>query len=238
MNLVGKKGEKLRSERCSHAVGSSRRTQRRDGRKSAIAGICFSWEEQRNLVGIPAWVGSMSIGWTQKPGQGHSSCDCSCQVICIPEKQSHRAWPNPNFPEVTFLHPWYQVMEHFMCKPENYYYRITFFFLNKGCVLWLVLGSGHRGSLAKIWLKSQLPREENKEADHPTALPCITATLKAASGCGGQHQDFMDLKPHCPTNYTGELVPWDCGDQSTNQGTSSLGYLKSQISARELKIFD
>lgn len=42
------------------------------------------------------------------------------------EKESRGAWLLLNLPEFAFLHSSCQVAQHIICKPENYYYRITF----------------------------------------------------------------------------------------------------------------
>lgn len=43
------------------------------------------------------------------------------------KKQSHGAWLPCNLPELTSLCPWCWFFEYIICKPENQYYRSTFY---------------------------------------------------------------------------------------------------------------
>lgn len=40
-----------------------------EGRNPVVAGVSFSWEEQRDLVSTPAEVSNMRCSWAQRPGQ-------------------------------------------------------------------------------------------------------------------------------------------------------------------------
>lgn len=56
---TGEKGERLR---LAMEPGAQSRAQFRQERKLVVAGISFSLEEQRHLVGIPAGVSTVSCG--------------------------------------------------------------------------------------------------------------------------------------------------------------------------------
>ena len=105
----------------------------REGRKSVVAGVPFSQENQRDLVDISVGVSNMSYSWAQIPGKDTTwGCDmvvgqCALQA----EKQSHRALLPYILPEFTSLCPWCWVMEYVICKsmnsllPQNHFFPWT-----------------------------------------------------------------------------------------------------------------
>lgn len=128
--------------------------------------VSYSWDSLHlggtNLVGIPAWVGSMSNGWVQKPGQGHSTLwlQLSSGLYSI---QRNKA-PEPDQILTSQRSPSFalgtRLRSTLWANLRTSTTESLFFFLSKGCALWLVLESGHRGNLAKVWLRSQLPGEQ------------------------------------------------------------------------------
>lgn len=95
----------------------------------------FRQEEQRNSVVIPAGASKYSCCWVQRPGKDTAlwwgkgvqwyAATVSSWVVCIPGRETKSQLCS--LPELTSLCPWCQVEEHIICKPMNWYYRITFF---------------------------------------------------------------------------------------------------------------
>nr|KAF6500926.1 hypothetical protein HJG59_007951 [Molossus molossus] len=111
------------------------------------------------------------------------------------EKQSWSPvtpWP----PKLTFLHPWCWVVEHSICKPKNWCYRIVF---SPEQSVHSVTGLRVREQEVPFrGQRSPLQRgQNNKEAGQfpsPAPPPFITTTPMIASGCRGQHWDSKELK--------------------------------------------
>lgn len=109
------------------------------------------------------------------------------------EKHSHGAWSSCSLSELASLRPWCQVVEHLICQPENWYYRIVFFFFPPEQRVHSVTGPGVKalvgvgeGWACKGTRSPLLGKQINTEGcwvppAHTT--PCVAATLKAASRC-------------------------------------------------------
>ena len=171
---------------------------------------------------IPVPVGCTSCSWAQRPGQGtaQKSSRSWLAVSFQTEKQRHRAWPLLNLPELTFLCPWCRVTERIICKPEKWYYRITFS-MSKGHTPLLVTGPGAQGGLHG-GLRSPLPGgQRNLEggrvtAVHPTASHhgCRNSNVWLWETALG----FQGFRAPSPTAFPCWICPQELGQPDHKRG--------------------
>lgn len=138
----------------------------KEERNLVVPGAPFSWEEQRNLVSIPAGVGSAGCSWAHRPGKDTAWTDTVLRwSVFQAEKQSYGSFAYQSSPPFALdVRLWSTLSANpRACTMES------LSLLNKGCTLRPVLGQGAGGTQWRS--KATNTRKTKQQRSWPVPQP-------------------------------------------------------------------